>query len=406
MTDQPDNAIAPAATVPNYPRWAVIGIFLILIIGAISVARDFLMPVVSGCLLFLVFMPLMRRARRLGIPRSLAAAGIVISILVILSVIVVSLRGPAVQIVDNFPEISHQVGRKIADVVDSFKRLDQAVGEAMQAGDSPAAPGAPADIAPIPAPAEPAEDVFSLADLGGANVVSVFLTAPMILAQVLFTAILLYFLLASGDMFYLKIIQSFSNIREKRDAYRVLRKIETGLGDYFGAITLINAVLGVAVGVAMWLLGMPVPVMFAVLTFVFNFIPFVGAIFGVVIVAAVSLLWFDGFTQPLLVMTVFLVLTGIEGQFVTPLMVSRKVQMNTAVLFVAVAFWAWLWSVMGMLVAVPLMVAIRVIAEHVPGMEMVANFLSGEDAKPLPPASEGEPEEEALPPMDLWQRQA
>lgn len=406
MTDLPDNAIAPAATAPNYPRWAVIGIFLIMATSAVSVARDFLMPVVSSCLLFLVFMPMMRRARQVGIPRSLAAAAIVISMVVFLSVIVASLRGPAVQIVDNFPEISHQVGRKLSDVIDSFKRLDRAVGDAMQAGDSPAAPGAPADIAPTPAPAAPADAPFSLADLGGANVLSMFLTAPTILAQVLFTAILLYFLLASGDMFYLKIIQSFSNIRQKRDAYRVLRRIETGLGDYFGAITLINAVLGVAVGVAMWLLGMPVPVMFAVLTFVLNFIPFVGAIIGVVIVAAVSLLWFDGFTQPLLVMTAFLVLTGIEGQFVTPLMVSRKVQMNTAVLFIAVAFWAWLWSVMGMLVAVPLMVAIRVIAEHVPGMGMVANFLSGEDDKPLPPAGDDEPEEEALPPMDLAPRRA
>ncbi len=395
MTDQPDPA--PAA----YPRWAVIGIFIILTVGAISVARDFLMPVVSSCVLFLMFMPVMRRARRMGIPRSLAAAGIVLSMMLILSVIVVSLRGPAVQIIENFPAISRQVGDKLSDVVDSFKKLDKAVGEAMEVGDSPAAEGPPFGVRPIPAPADPVGDAFSLSDLGGANVVSVFLTAPTILAQILFTAILLFFLLASGDMFYLKIIQSFGGISEKRSAYRVLRKIETGLGDYFGAITLINAVLGVAVGIAMWMLGMPVPVMFAVLTFVLNYIPFVGAVIGVVIVGAVSLLWFDGFAQPALVMTAFLVLTGIEGQFITPLMVSRKTQMNTAVLFVAVAFWAWLWSFMGMLVAVPMMVAIRVIAEHVPGLGMVANFLSGEDEKPLPPPPEGAAEEDTLPPMDL-----
>ncbi|MGQ0567362.1 MAG: AI-2E family transporter [Gemmobacter sp.] len=403
MTEQPAIVPTAAARPSSYPRWAVIGIFLIAAIGAISIARDFLMPVVSGCVLFLVFMPLMRRARRLGIPRAAAAAGIVVSMLLVLSVIVVSLRGPAVQIVENFPEISRQVGDKLSDVMDSFRRLDRAVGEAMQTGDG-AAPDAATDSPAAPAPTEEAD--FSLTDLGGANVVSVFLTAPTILAQVLFTAILLYFLLASGDMFYLKIIQSFGTLRQKRDAYRVLRRIETGLGDYFGAITLINAVLGVAVGIAMWMLGMPVPVMFAVLTFVLNFIPFVGAVLGVVIVGAVSLLWFDGFAQPALVVAVFLILTGIEGQFITPLMVSRKTQMNTAVLFVAVAFWAWLWSFMGMLVAVPLMVAIRVIAEHVPGMGTVANFLSGEDEKPLPPAAEDEPEEETLPPMDIWPRRA
>ncbi len=389
MTDQPDPA--PAA----YPRWAVIGIFIILTVGAISVARDFLMPVVSAMVLFLVFMPLMRRARRLNIPRSLAAAAIVTSLVLLLSVIVVSLRGPVVQIVGNFPEISQQVGRKLGDVIQQFRRLDKAVGEALQTDDSPAVPATPT------APVENAAPPFSLTDLGGSNVVSVFMSAPTILAQILFTAVLLFFLLASGDMFYLKIIQSFSSLRDKRDAYRVLRRIEAGLGAYFGAITLINAGLGVAVGIAMWLLGMPVPVMFAVLTFVVNFIPYVGPIFGFGIVAAVSLVWFDGFAQPGLAMTLFLMLSLIESEVVTPLLVSRRTQMNTAVLFASVAFWAWMWSVMGMLVAVPLMVAIRVIDEHVPGMGMVANFLSGEDEKPLPPPPEGAAEEDTLPPMDL-----
>jgi predicted PurR-regulated permease PerM len=391
----------PEAKAARYPGWAVIGIFLILALGAISVARDFLMPVVSGCVLFLVFMPVMRRARRLGIPRPLAASAIVTSLVLVLCVIVVSLRGPAVQIIENFPQISEQIGSKLGDVVDQFRRLDKAVGEAIQNGDGHADDAAPAAADPDPPPEEEEEETFSLTDLGGANVVSVFMTAPTILAQILFTAVLLFFLLASGDMFYLKIIQSFGTLREKRNAYRVLRKIEAGLGDYFGAITLINAVLGVAVGIAMWLLGMPVPVMFAVLTFVLNFIPFVGAILGVGIVAAVALLWFEGFAQPGLVVAVFLILTSIEGQVITPLAVSRKMQMNTAVLFVAVAFWAWLWSVMGMLVAVPLMVVIRVIAEHVPGLSMVANFLSGEDEKPLPPVEDDETEEDTLPPMDL-----
>ena len=301
-----------------------------------------------------------------------------------------------------------QVGRKLGEVLDSFKRLDKAVGEAMQTDDSPAAADSPANLA-APAPAAPVEDAeppFSLTDLGGGNVVSVFMTAPTILAQILFTAILLYFLLASGDMFYLKIIQSFTAMRDKRDAYRVLRRIEAGLGAYFGAITLINAVFGVAVGIALWLLGMPVPVMFAVLTFVLNFIPFVGGFITAGLVAAVALLWFEGFAQPALVVGVFLVLAFIESEVITPLMVSRKMRMNTAALFIAVAFWAWLWSVMGMLVAVPMMVVIRVIAEQVPGLAKVANFLSGEDEKPLPPASADEPDEESLPPMDIWPRRA
>lgn len=388
------------------PRWAVLGIFLIVGVGAVGVARDFLLPVVSAVVLFLVFMPVMRRARRNGVPRALTALAIVVALIASLFMIFAVMRGPAGQIAQNLPQISRELGHRVRDIVRAMDGIAAAVeGAAAEEGDERAAnvPNAPPTPRPAPSASETADTTggFSLRGLGDTGLFAILLSTPVVIGQILFTAVLLYFLLASGDLVYLKILQCFGTLGGKRAAYLALRRIEAGLGAYFGAIAVINAGLGVAVGLAMWALGMPVPLMFGVLTFVLNFIPYLGAVLGAALIGTVALLWFDSVGQALLVMATFVALTAIEGQIITPMMVSKRMRMNTPVLFVSVAFWAWLWSVMGMLVAVPLMVAIRITAEHVPGLAMIAHVLSGDDTPP-PGLTEGEGAE--LPQMDLLPR--
>ena len=195
-------------------------------------------------------------------------------------------------------------------------------------------------------------------------------------AQVLLAVILLFFLLSSSDTIYLKVIQSFDAFQDKRTAFNALREVEQKLGGYLGTVTLINAGLGVCVGFAMWILGMPVPLLFAVLAFVLNFIPFIGAAMGIVLVSVVALLWFDTLPDVALVTSAYLVLTAIEGQLVTPALLARRLRMNTALVVIAIAFWAWMWSFMGMVIAVPILVALRVIAEQVPKWRKFANLLS------------------------------
>ena len=87
-----------------------------------------------------------------------------------------------------------------------------------------------------------------------------------------------------------------------------------------------------------------------------------------------------GFIDPLLVGATYMALTTVEGNLITPALVSRRLRLNTVVVFVAVALWAWLWSVVGMIVAVPMLVVLRVLCEHVPQLEALGNFLAGEDS--------------------------
>lgn len=227
-------------------------------------------------------------------------------------------------------------------------------------------------------------------ETGGSVTETVMMLGPAIVSQTLFTLLFLFFLLQSGDLLYLRIVQSFDAMKDKRAAYQALREIEDSLGNYLGAITIINVGLGVATGLAMWAWGMPSPLLWGIAGAVLNYIPYIGAMIGYVGAAVVALVVFDDAWTSLLVGGTFFALTAIEGQFVTPFFVSRRLQLNTVVVFLTVALWAWLWSVLGMIVAVPMLVVVRVLADHIPGLEKFGNFLAGEP----PPALEDENEDE------------
>lgn len=359
-------------------NWAVIGIFLIMAFSAIALARDFLMPVTMGVLLFFVFTPLRRFNRRRGIPDAATATLVTFVIVITLVVIGYAASGPISNALKNVPTISFRLEQKLDSVRDSMREIQEAAEklDEVQKAEDPA--GAPKEEIKI------TQDEESTLEM-------VARLTPQLIGQVVFTLVLLFFMLASGDLLYLKIVQSFDSMAEKRNAYLALREIEDSLGSYLGTITVINACLGLAVGLAMWAWGMPGAVLFGVGAFLLNFVPYLGAIAGVAISGLVALVVMPGLFWPAMVALTYLWLTALEGQIITPYFVSRRLQMNAVVVFLAVALWAWLWSVIGMVIAVPVLVVLRVLAEHVPGWEKFGNFLAGED----PPRLQDEDEEEA-----------
>lgn len=356
-------------------NWAVIGIFLILAFAAIAAGRDFLMPVTLAALLFFVFTPLRRLARRRGIPDALTATAVSLGLVIAIALIALGASGPINQAAQNLPTIKIRLEDKFSDLRESFAELQQAAEE----------------IENVQAGGEDPPTVIAVEQDGDSPLTSLMKFTPAIAGQVVFTLFLLFFMLASGDLLYLKIVQSFDSMAEKRSAYLALRQIEDSLGNYLGAITIINAGLGLAVGLAMFAWGMPGALLFGIGAFILNFIPYLGAIMGVATSGVVALMVMPGIFWPLMVAGSYMLLTSLEGQVITPYFVSRRLQMNTVVVFLAVALWAWLWSVIGMIIAVPVLVVLRVLAEYVPGWEKFGNFLAGED----PPAIEDEDEEEA-----------
>jgi predicted PurR-regulated permease PerM len=348
------------------PRWAVIGIFLLMLVGALGYARAFLVPVILGLLLTLVFSPIRRFLDRRGLPSFLSALLIVGALVAGLVGGLVVLSAPAAQWVDDAPEIAATIERKLRDLRGAAESI-------VEAGES---------IGDIAAAATPGGDgALVVREESQSLTASVALIAPAVGAQLVFVLVLLFFLLASGDMIYEKVVNVMPTFRDKRAAIRIAYDIERRLSAYLLTITLINAALGATIGLALWAQGLPNPALFAVIAFALNFIPYIGAMIGASLAVAVGLVSLDSVGDAALAGGSYFLLTSFVGQFVTPFFVSRRLQVNAVVVFLSVAMCAWLWSIVGMLIATPLLVTIRTFCEHIPALESVGTFLSARGAE-------------------------
>lgn len=397
MSDHPapePGAAAPVRRPRDKASWPVLILSLLAVGSAIVFARAFLMPVLLAFLLSLTFSPVRRWAQRRGVPPVLTAAAVVTMLIVIWAGMIYALSGPVQSYAQNGQAIITDVERKLRGISNALEKVAEASEEVekMASGGGDTAPTAPdgtaagggeavdsdgdGSIDPGQAEAEPSERVV----VDQPNMLTrIVMMAPAIAAQAMFTLVLLFFLTASGDMFYEKIVQASPTFRDKRRAIKIAFDIERKLSRYFLTISIINAGLGIAVGLSLWWLGMPNPLLFGVMAYVLNYIPFLGAIMGVIVCAAIGIVSFDYVGQALFAAGVYLSLTTIEGQFVTPFAVGRSLKLNTVLVFLAVAFWGWAWSVIGMFIAVPVLITVRVFADHIPTLENLAIFLSGHE---------------------------
>jgi predicted PurR-regulated permease PerM len=187
--------------------------------------------------------------------------------------------------------------------------------------------------------------------------------------------VLAFFLLASGDLFYIKLVESVPSFSDKRRAVGIMRAIERQMSHYLLTVTLINAVLGLCLGTAMYAVGMPNPALWGLFGFVLNFVPFIGAIAGTVAVAAVGIISFPSLLSGLLPAAVYLSITTLEGHLITPSIIGRRLELNTVSVLLALLVWSWLWSIPGALMAVPLLVLLKVIADNTKGLQTLGSFL-------------------------------
>ena len=137
--------------------------------------------------------------------------------------------------------------------------------------------------------------------------------------------------------------------------------------------------LGVAITLAMYATGLPNPGLWGMMAAVFNFIPYIGAFTGLALVTIASIVSFDTISAAVWPPLAFATITLIEGQFLSPLLVGRRLELNVVAVFVAVAFWSWFWGLMGAFMAVPMLVTVKVFADHVDGLGALSEFLAARD---------------------------
>jgi predicted PurR-regulated permease PerM len=186
---------------------------------------------------------------------------------------------------------------------------------------------------------------------------------------------LTYFLLAVGDLFLQKLVAVLPQFKDKRVAVTIMRETEAQISLYLFTTTLINLGVGVVTGIVMYLLGMPNAVLWGVVAMVLNFVPYVGAVANIVLLALAALLTFEDTGRALLVPGAFLALNLIESNLVTPAIYGNRMRLNTVALFIGLVFWWYIWGVAGAILAVPMMAAFKIACDHIESLSPIGEFL-------------------------------
>ena len=321
-------------------------------------AKDLLLPILLGFLLALTLSPLIRSLEKLGIAPPLGAVMLIGFVGLIIFVLAGLSAGTVATWADEIPSLGNEIRRKLQGWVQTVENVRSATEQVEQITSENGAGAAEEVVVKQPGLLDNA--MTTGARIGGTVAVAL---------------VLALFLLASGDLFYLKLVQSFQTFTGKKRALKAVYDVERRVSRYLLTITVINAGLGISVGLYLFALGMPVPYVWGMAAFLLNFLPYIGGVIGAVLVGAYAIATFDSLGYAILAPIGYQILTGIEGQFITPYLVGRRLELNTVAVFLTVVFWGWLWGIAGALVAVPFLVVFKVICENVTALKMIGNFL-------------------------------
>jgi len=337
-----------------------------LSVAGLALGREFFIPIALALCFQALLTPLVRGLGRLRIPPPAGAAIVVLGALAVLVVGAWALSGPASEWVDQAPSNIATARRKLREIGRPLDRLTAAA----EGTPVPVAPNAPppAPASPPPAQAAPGPAVPSLfAQLLG--------RATTVVAGGLEVIVLVYLMLAAGNMLFRKLVKLLPAPDDLRTATDILNKTERIVANYLTITALINVGQGIAVGLAMWAIGMPDPFIWGVVTFVLEFIPYLG---GVVIV---GLLLIDGFSvfpglgRVLLAPAIYLVISMLQNNVVSPYVYGNRLKLNPLAVMIFVLFWWFIWGIPGVFLAIPIAATLKVLGDQVPGLSPLGELL-------------------------------
>jgi len=345
---------------PSDPKAIFLGgLFSLALLAAAYVAREVIMPLVFAIVLSLLLLPALRLLERLRIPRTIAS---LLLILVVLGTIVglgAAVSGPARSWADKLPEGIPRLQEKLSFVREPINTLQRFLQQVENFGGT-----------------EPTKNTTESAQ--GPTFLTKLFTGTRNFASGFFTTVLfLFFLLVSGDIFLHRFVEILPRFSSKRQVVEIEQQIESDISAYLVTITIMNAVVGIAVALAMWLTDVGDPVLWGTVAFLLNYVPILGTALGVLIFFLAGLLTHDVLWQALLPAVLYLGIHLIEGETVTPMLVARRFTLNPVLVIISLVFWFWLWGVPGAILSVPMLAIAKIICDRVKSLAAFGHFLEG-----------------------------
>jgi predicted PurR-regulated permease PerM len=333
------------------------GLFILALFYTIYFMRSVLLPVVLALLLSFLLRPIVRALARLKIPLAISAAVILIGFLALVAYGISALAAPTMGWLQKAPAGLAELQHKLLPVKKSITQVTQATGEIEKLASTNA------EDKTVEVKRRPITEIF-------------FMRTPEFIASAVLSVILLYFLLVYDQAFIAKLVKLLPTLSDKKTAVAIAHDIESQVSRYLFTITMINICLGLAVGTAVGLLGLRNPVMWGAMVTLLNFVPYLGALTGIICMTIGALLSFDSLGYALIFPGVYLAFGTLEGSFITPWVMGRSLTLNPVIILLSLTFWGWMWGIVGIILAVPILAAFKILCAHIKPMEPLAEFLS------------------------------
>jgi predicted PurR-regulated permease PerM len=212
----------------------------------------------------------------------------------------------------------------------------------------------------------------------GPTLLSKLFTGTRNFASGFFTTVLfLFFLLVSGDIFLHRLVEILPRFRSKRQVVEISQQIESDISVYLVTITIMNAAVGIATALAMWLTGVGDPILWGTVAFFLNYVPILGTAFGVLIFLLAGLLTHDTLWQALLPAGLYFGFHLIEGETATPMLLARRFTLNPVLVIISLVFWFWMWGIPGVILSMPMLAITKIICDRLKPLAAFGHFLEG-----------------------------
>lgn len=335
------------------------GLFFLALLVALYIGAAIILPIILAVVLKLLLQPALRPFEHLRIPRaigSLVVVALVVSAIVGFGAII---SGPAISWVHKLPEGFPRLEQHVKILTSPLAEVEGILKRAEAAAQGPA-DGTP-----------------TVAVKTGGLTDTLLVGTVNVTVGILTTILLLFFLLAAGDTFLRRVVEMLPRFKDKRQAVEIVQNIEHDVSAYLITISLINLMVGIATGTAMYFSGLEDVVLWGAVAFLLNFVPILGPMVGVGLFALVGLLSFDALGAALVPAGLYLLIHVIEGEFVTPMILAKRLTLNPVLIILSLIFWYWMWGVPGAILAVPILAIIKIVCDRIKILMPVGHFLEG-----------------------------
>jgi predicted PurR-regulated permease PerM len=343
-----------------------------VVVAMLQLAQEVIIPFVVSGLLFYALDPIVDWMQRRRLPRAIGAALVLLVSLGGVGVGAYAISGDVMAVVDQLPAGVRKLRTELRrpspqpTALDSVQRTAQELDRA--AADVSSSATTPKGVMRVQIE-EPPLRAASYLWYGSMG-------ALAITGQAVMVAFLTYFLLVANDLFKRKLVKNVgSTLAKKKVTVQILDEISTQIERFLLVQIATSAIVGIVTALALWGLGLEQPVVWGVAAGVLNTIPYFGPIIVTAGLGIVGFLQFGTIEMTLVVASVALVITSLEGWLLTPILLGRVGSLNHIAIFASLLFWSWMWGVWGMLLAVPMLMATKAVCDHIEELQPLADFL-------------------------------